>query len=232
MAKAAALGKAVKKLGLQVKQQHREYVVVAGALDSATLKKLTRLRLRRQGGGVYNSRRKQDRKLVNKFRSSNIAWLLPKRLPWLTKRLAAVSHSIARAKWPKTLPARWKSTNSAQEPIQDAEYPAGGHYGAWHVDSSAGSATENREISLVMMVSPSGAFTGGEFQVKVKQRSGKMKEQSIRLEAADAIVFPAKKLLHRVKEVKSGRRRTLVYWASRCVEEEDSHFDSDDDSEA
>ncbi|CAE7673908.1 unnamed protein product, partial [Symbiodinium microadriaticum] len=37
--------------------------------------------------------------------------------------------------------------------------------------------------------------------------------QCISMEAGDALIFPAKRLMHRVTVVKSGVRKTLVMWA-------------------
>eukprot|EP00928_Gymnodinium_smaydae_P054701 TRINITY_DN38435_c0_g1_i1.p1 TRINITY_DN38435_c0_g1~~TRINITY_DN38435_c0_g1_i1.p1 ORF type:complete len:240 (-),score=70.98 TRINITY_DN38435_c0_g1_i1:40-738(-) len=220
----SAAERALKKLGVVVKEQHRDYAVISGALDAKSLQKLRRSKCKRERGGVYKSRTKQARQQDNKFRSSSIAWLLPRRVPWLAARLAAIAQHVGRLKWPRLLPPKWTA-----EPVQDAEYAAGDHYSAWHVDSSRGSPTEKRELTVVAMVTPKTAYTGGEFQVKLPCSGGRKQVRSLRLEAADAIVFPAKRLLHRVGRVKSGNRRTLVYWAARKDDDDDA--DSDSESE-
>ena len=36
--------------------------------------------------------------------------------------------------------------------------------------------------------------------------------EDVKLEAGDAVVFPAKKLWHRVTKTSAGLRRTVVFW--------------------
>ena len=43
---------------------------------------------------------------------------------------------------------------------------------------------------------------------------GKRLVDNVKLEAGDAVVFPAKKVWHRVTKTRSGLRRTVVFWVS------------------
>lgn len=218
--KAQAAEKRLENLGLRLKEQCREFAVVSGVLNVKMLRLLGKTKAKRQVAGVYNGKSKQ----ANSFRSSNISWILPKKTPWLADRFRDVVEEVGRAKWPRIVPRRWTA-----EPVQDAEYPAGGHYASWHVDSSVGSLTEARELSIVAMVSSREKFEGGELEVKVPAGGAKKghKVQTVRLEAGEAIVFPAKKLLHHVTPVTKGRRRTLVYWAAKHSDDSDSDSDAD-----
>lgn len=221
-AKAHAAEARLEKFGLRLKEQCRDFAVVSGVLDIRMLRLLSKTKSKRQLGGVYNGKSKK----ADAFRSSNISWILPKKMPWLADRFKIVVEEVGRTKWPRVVPRRWTA-----EPVQDTEYPAGGHYAAWHVDSSVGSLTEARELAIVTMVSPQEQFEGGEFCVKVPAGGSKKGHtvQTVRLEAGEAIVFPAKKLLHRVQKVTKGRRRTLVYWAAKHSDDSDSDSDSSEE---
>ena len=76
------------------------------------------------------------------------------------------------------------------------------------------------------MLSDSNAYTGGKLQVKRGRGGknpgsmytaglvGKKLVSDVKLEAGDAVVFPAKKVWHRVTKTRSGLRRTVVFWVS------------------
>ena len=101
------------------------------------------------------------------------------------------------------------------EPVQYAEYAAGGHYRGWHTDASAEEHDEIldlRCVTIVLMLSDQDAYTGGELEVRLGVDG---KPSKVPLRAGDAVGFPAKWLKHRVNITKSGKRQTLVYWARR-----------------
>ena len=76
------------------------------------------------------------------------------------------------------------------------------------------------------MLSDSSAYTGGKLEVKRGRGGknpgsmytaglvGKRLVSDVKLEAGDAVVFPAKKVWHRVTKTRSGLRRTVVFWVS------------------
>ena len=57
------------------------------------------------------------------------------------------------------------------------------------------------------------------------------KKQKVSLHAGDAIGFPAKRLYHRVTKVKSGLRKSLVFWVSRPGKDPPGRFDPPSDDE-
>merc|ERR1712232_1123128 len=98
---------------------------------------------------------------------------------------------------------------------QYAVYRAGQHFQAWHQDAYAqGHDPEDaRQIATVLMITPRSSYTGGGFQVKLPPRSGRAGRKLVRtlsLDQGDCVVFPAKRLVHRVARVQTGVRRTLV----------------------
>jgi hypothetical protein len=221
----------LEKHGMRIKEQSGDYVVLSGVLNASMLKKMSRSKTKRTIGGVYNSNGKKDGrgKKHTAFRSSKIAWLLPGRMPWLTQRLSLVAQGVGNEKWPRLLPApsAWRN-----EPVQDTEYSKGDHYTAWHYDSSIGSPTEQRDLAIVVMLTSRKCYGGGEFEAKLGSKGARSKSKIIKLDTAgDAVVFPAKRLLHRVRHVTSGRRRTLVSWVSRRSADSDSDSDSDSEVE-
>eukprot|EP00913_Durusdinium_trenchii_P031177 g29193.t1 len=70
-----------------------------------------------------------------------------------------------------------------------------------------------RQMTVVLMLSKQSEYTGGSFQAKVKGPSGKKVTRAISFDAGDALIFPSKRLMHRVSVVKTGLRKTLVFWA-------------------
>ena len=46
---------------------------------------------------------------------------------------------------------------------------------------------------------------------------GKRLVSDVKLEAGDAVVFPAKQVWHRVTKTRSGLRRTVVFWVSAAA---------------
>ena len=50
------------------------------------------------------------------------------------------------------------------------------------------------------------------------------------LRAGDCVCFPAKHLEHRVTKVKSGLRKSLVFWVSRAGAAPKCRFDDDESS--
>jgi hypothetical protein len=118
------------------------------------------------------------------------------------------------------------------EAVQFAEYHPGGHYKGWHTDADIKEVDpeDRRGVSVVVLLSEpgkdEGGFTGGHFEALLQGRVVK-----VALRAGDAVCFPSKHLRHRVTKVKSGLRKSLVFWVSRAGQEIPSRFDSESSEE-
>jgi PKHD-type hydroxylase len=81
----------------------------------------------------------------------------------------------------------------------------------WHIDMmDSESNSENnmiRKLSIVMSLSSTKDYGGGEFQIIFPTK----KVNTFKLDAGDVIIFPST-IPHRVKPVKWGRRISLVGW--------------------
>lgn len=85
----------------------------------------------------------------------------------------------------------------------DVEEGKEGHYD-WHMDF--GDSASNRKISLSVQLSDENDYEGGEFEFMINRSIIKAPK-----EKGTVIVFPSY-LLHRVKKVTKGKRRSLVFW--------------------
>ena len=64
-------------------------------------------------------------------------------------------------------------------------------------------------MTVVVLLSDTDEFSGGHFEAELLGKKAKVK-----LNAGDAVGFPAKHLTHRVTKVSRGLRRSLVFWVS------------------
>lgn len=103
------------------------------------------------------------------------------------------------------------------ESFQFTEYRAdeGGHYN-WHMDMCMGRGylpeemAEPRKLSLTMMLSDPSEFDGGEFQINAGNEAD---AKTVPLQRGDCVLFPSF-MIHRVKPVTRGVRRSLVVWVT------------------
>jgi len=162
---------------------------------------------------------------ANRDRNSKVSWLErpstadeddPTVPEWLHTRLRKAAAATHTRYGDKLCPVgidklgRW---TPKYEPIQYTEYPAGSHYGAWHTDGDVDEVDpeDTRSVTIVVLLaSPGEDFEGGHFEVEIKGKKSRVK-----LQAGDAIGFPAKRLYHRVTKITSGLRRSMVFWVSR-----------------
>ena len=98
--------------------------------------------------------------------------------------------------------------------FQYGEYRAEdrGHYN-WHLDSHIGQLSDNqfeqRKLSLTLLLNdPEKDFTGGDFQFNFMEENSAV---TVGLKKGTIIIFPSF-LIHRVTEVTSGVRKSLVAW--------------------
>ena len=94
-------------------------------------------------------------------------------------------------------------------PIMISRYAGGRSYGA-HVDDALMGGLRS-DVSFTVFISSPSAYAGGE--LVLERPDG---EQSFKLEAGDAVVYPSTSL-HRVNRVDSGARLVAVGWAQSLV---------------
>jgi alkylated DNA repair dioxygenase AlkB len=97
----------------------------------------------------------------------------------------------------------WGISYSGWEPFQYGEYSIGDYYD-WHIDTLPNGNTV-RKISFSLCLSDD--YTGGEFELKTSKDS-----HVIKLKKGEMIIFPSF-LLHRVRPVTAGTRKTIVGWS-------------------
>lgn len=85
--------------------------------------------------------------------------------------------------------------------VQILEYPVNGFY-RQHIDLSRGPLSR-RKLSVIVSLSPAGAYSGGELQ--------NMEEQVLPMAQGTMVIFPSY-LAHQVTPVTQGSRHTLVTW--------------------
>jgi len=92
--------------------------------------------------------------------------------------------------------------------FQYTRYKKNHHYD-WHFDVHMEYALWERKISAVIMLSDPSEYKGGELEIANIGHPDKT--ESLKLNKGD-VVFFASWMLHRVKPVLSGTRKTLVTW--------------------
>jgi len=203
-----------------IKERHPDYVVVQSAFDRETLldiqqflkrKRPRAARMKNEGGDSDD-----ERKARYDDRDCAVSWFSASmECPWRHKRLAEIVRLVGNAEWPLLKVGMHGQLLCEYEQTQYAVYGANQHFRAWHQDAYAqGHDPEDaRQLTLVVMLSERSAYTGGTFDAKVPGPSGRKRIRKIDLHAGDVVVFPAKQLEHRVSVVKSGVRKSLVFWA-------------------
>jgi len=149
------------------------------------------------------TRSEAGQKSVGKaYRSSSVGWIPgEEEYRWLYDRLGALVSEANSALWQFDL-------FGMAEPIQLTEYHATeeGHYD-WHTDVGAGK-TSLRKLSITVQVSEPSEYEGGTLQFMSRRTP-----QNAQAIAGAAYVFPSY-LLHRVRPITSGIRRSIVVWVS------------------
>lgn len=204
-----------------VRERHPEYAIVQGALDSAMLERLTKFlnKKRPQPAKMKNEGGNSDdeRKARYDDRDSRVSWFNARaECMWLHQRMAEIVRYVANVEWPMLRVDTAGKVQCDYEETQYAVYGPNQHFKAWHQDAyeDGHDPEDARQITIVLMISERTAYTGGQLQARLKGADGRKLARSLRLEAGDAAVFPAKRLVHRVTAVKSGTRKTLVFWAN------------------
>eukprot|EP00747_Dinoflagellata_sp_TGD_P165399 gnl/TRDRNA2_/TRDRNA2_186616_c0_seq1.p1 gnl/TRDRNA2_/TRDRNA2_186616_c0~~gnl/TRDRNA2_/TRDRNA2_186616_c0_seq1.p1 ORF type:complete len:276 (-),score=55.49 gnl/TRDRNA2_/TRDRNA2_186616_c0_seq1:33-860(-) len=205
-----------------VKERHAEYVIVKDALDPGLLARVVRFlkkkrpaaaKMKNEGGDSDD-----ERKARYDDRDSRVCWInCQVECPELFKRLCDLVQQVGNSEWHLLQEDSAGRLKCEFEELQYAVYGPKQHFQAWHQDAYAeGHDPEDaRQITVVAMLTDRSSFTGGDFEAKVPSKSGKgrRKIRKLPLEGGDALLFPAKRLPHRVSAVKTGIRKTLVFWA-------------------
>jgi PKHD-type hydroxylase len=92
------------------------------------------------------------------------------------------------------------------ESIQYTRYPIGGHY-KFHNDIIYKKENDMRKLSIVLSLSPSSAYQGGELLLSPQGENPTV----IKFEQGDLVAFPSY-IPHKVNPVTSGHRITAVTW--------------------
>lgn len=137
----------------------------------------------------------------NSVRSSSVKWI-PKtpEWEWLYQRLMDYATEANNALWGFDL-------ISAPELIQYTEYydSANGHYD-WHQDIGPGIGSL-RKVSITVQLSDTDEYEGGDLEI---WQGGQSVLQAPR-GAGNVVIFPSY-MMHRVKKVTKGTRRSFVLW--------------------
>jgi PKHD-type hydroxylase len=152
---------------------------------------------------------------TNTVRDSSVSWLGKKdEHGWLYE---AVTECVQKANQ-----EHWRWEISEPESMQFTSYEPGQYYG-WHTDQRSTPYPEKsrwpgllRKLSLTLNLSEDGDYEGGDFVIEDLRASPKVFEQRIKIVTAArghgaALIFPSH-LFHKVTEVTSGTRRSLVAW--------------------
>lgn len=217
----AASGRSPGTAQFVIKERHPEYLVVQSVFDAEMLKRLEKFlaRKRPQPAKMKNEGGNSDdeRKARYDDRDSRVSWFnAMKECPWLHDRLAEVTSWADKHEWHLLKLDEKGEPRCEYEETQYAVYGANQHFKAWHQDAyEEGNDIEDaRQVTAVAMLTRRSAYTGGHFQAKVRgPDSARKVVKSLPLDAGDCVVFPAKRLLHRVTAVKKGTRKSLVFWA-------------------
>lgn len=204
-------------------ESKNSYLIARGLLNAKQLKQANKhfasraVQRHLEPSLLYNSDEPQTRQ-----RNSRDATFDPREEPMLFRRLSGITKAAD-----QKFKVLRRSSSGALLPkyddLQYAEYDAGSHFAEWHLDAHEGDdgPEDTRKVTAVLMLSDSSSFSGGKFQIK-KGRLGnagasqvpppKNLIEDVKLEAGDCVVFPAKKVWHRVTKTRSGLRRTVVFW--------------------
>ena len=92
------------------------------------------------------------------------------------------------------------------DPIHYVIYPEDGGHLDWHMDVGAYSVNK-RKIAMTVQLSDPSEYEGGEFEIWF----GGQQSTIVPREKGDVVCFPAF-CMHRVRPIKKGKRKCLVFW--------------------
>lgn len=136
--------------------------------------------------------------IVSEYRVSDVSWMPNNHnTKWIFDKIADLSIEANREMWNFDI---WDYQDDLQ---YTTYYGNGGHYD-WHADLGAG--ISNRKLSVVLQLSDSEDYEGGDLQMNTGGSILSVPRQK------GLICFFPSFLLHRVTPLTSGLRRSLVTW--------------------
>jgi len=209
-----------------LKERGADYVVLRGALSEADLRKADDFlqkqkpepaRMKNEGEGEDD----HERKVVYNDRDCKVFWFyMQEHCPWMQTLFAEIIRDVGNVEWPLLKVDKASGNVICEwEQTQYTVYGPGEHFYCWHQDAYADGHDQEdaRQFTLVVMLTRKDEYDDGAFEMKLPAPSGRKSmflRRSIRLDAGDIVLFPAKELVHRVRPVTRGIRRTLVFWAN------------------
>lgn len=140
-----------------------------------------------------------DTKVVNSIRKSQISWVtLNNETGFIYDRLGYVARQLNGQFFGFDL-------YGFVEDLQFTTYRPEGDFYSWHMDSNSGHAAP-RKLSLVLQLSDPAEYDGGELQIMTSAEP-----TTIPKKKGLIVAFPSF-IVHRVKPVTRGVRRSLVVW--------------------
>lgn len=144
----------------------------------------------------------------NGVRSSMVKWIPQSSdWDWLYRKMMEWAEEANDALWHFDL-------ISAPENIQYTEYYAheNGHYD-WHQDIGPGELPSRRKVSITVQLSEDNEYEGGDLEISSGGTgSGDFATHSYCPRGKGVVVCFPSYMMHRVSEVKSGTRKSLVLW--------------------
>lgn len=144
----------------------------------------------------------------NGVRSSMVKWIPQSSdWDWLYRKMMEWAREANDALWHFDL-------ISAPENIQYTEYYAheNGHYD-WHQDIGPGELPSRRKVSITVQLSEDNEYEGGDLEISSGGTgSGDFAAHSYCPRGKGVVVCFPSYMMHRVSEVKSGTRKSLVLW--------------------
>lgn len=140
----------------------------------------------------------QDDLVVSDYRISEVAWIIEdENSRWIYEKIAELCKIANKAMWNFDI---WDFYDSLQ---YTTYYGDGGHYD-WHVDLGPG--ISNRKISCVVQLSQPEDYIGGDLEINPGGNIVTVPR------GLGLVCFFPSFLLHRVKPLTSGTRKSLVTW--------------------
>ncbi|NNF00921.1 MAG: 2OG-Fe(II) oxygenase [Pyrinomonadaceae bacterium] len=173
-----------------------EYVISDGFLPHETIRILEHWDNKKVEKAAVSGEEKYNEEL----RKSSLIGLEPSDdTHWIYERIASLATSVNAQRYGFEL-------RGFLEPLQLMEYKTGDLFD-WHMDFSAGEVS-HRKLSITVQLSDAESYEGGDLQFMINKEA-----ENAPRRIGSVIVFPSF-IRHRVTEVTSGTRYSIVAWLS------------------